>query len=108
MILELQEWYARFVIAFIQDSTIIRPNKKLADRFLATQSKTVAPGVKITYLPNVLANGPGTISIVSIEESRGQDLPDWGLGRGLSPSGGSRVLSLVICPERHRGHTKRD
>lgn len=65
MILELQERYARFVIAFIQDSTIIRPNKKLADRFLATQSKTVAPGVKITYLPNVLANGPGTISIVS-------------------------------------------
>ena len=64
MTLELRERYAHFVTVFIQDSTIIRPNKKLADRFPAARSRTVAAGVKIAYLLNVLANGPRTISIV--------------------------------------------
>lgn len=64
MPLELRERYTRFVTVFIQDSTIVRLNKNLADRFPAARSRTVAAGVKIAYLLNVLANGPRTISIV--------------------------------------------
>jgi IS4 transposase len=62
--LKLQEQYACFVTAFIQDSTIIRLNKKLADRFPAARTRRVAAGVKVAYLLNVLANGPRTVSIV--------------------------------------------
>jgi len=63
MTLELQERYARFATVFIQDSTIIRLSKKLADRFPAVRSKTTA-GVKVACLLNVLASGPRTVSIV--------------------------------------------
>ncbi|NLA39730.1 MAG: IS4 family transposase [Methanomicrobiales archaeon] len=62
--LELREKYARFITIFIQDSTIIRLNKKLADRFPATRTTRVAAGVKIGYLFNVLANSPRTVSVV--------------------------------------------
>ena len=65
MTLELQDRYARFATVFIQDSTIIRLNKKIADRFPAARSKTAAAGVKVAYLLNVLASGPRTASIVS-------------------------------------------
>ncbi len=65
MTLELQDRYARFATVFIQDSTIIRLNKKLANRFPAARSKTAAAGVKVAYLLNVLASGPRTASIVS-------------------------------------------
>lgn len=64
MALELQERYARFVTVFIQDSTIIRVNKKLADKFPAARTRRVAAGLKIPYVLNVLTNGPHTISIV--------------------------------------------
>ncbi len=64
MTLELRERYAGFVAVFIQDSTIVRLNKKLVDRFPAAQSSTVAAGVKVAYLLNVLVNRPRTISIL--------------------------------------------
>ena len=64
MTLELQDRYARFATVFIQDSTIIRLNKKLADRFPAAIFDPAA-GVKVAYLLNVLASGPRTASIVS-------------------------------------------
>jgi len=64
MTLELQDRYARFATVFIQDSTIIRLNKKLANRFPAARTRTVAAGAKVAYLLNVLASGPRTVSIV--------------------------------------------
>ena len=64
MTLELQDRYARFATVFIQDSTIIRLSKKLADRFPAARSRKATASVKVAYLLNVLVNGPRTISIV--------------------------------------------
>jgi len=64
MTLELRKRYARFVTVFVQDSTIVRLNKNIADRFPAARSRTVAAGVKVAYLLNVLPSGLRTISIV--------------------------------------------
>jgi len=64
MSLKLRERYEKFVTVYIQDSTIVRLNKKLADRFPATRSRKIAAGIKISYLLNVLANGAAKISIV--------------------------------------------
>jgi len=74
MTLELQEQYARFVTVFIQDSTIIRLNKKLADRFPAARTRNVAAGVKVAYLLNVLSNGPRTVSIVPERKAEAKTL----------------------------------
>jgi len=63
MTLELQDRYACFATVFIQNSTIIRLNKKLADRFPAAIFDRAA-GVKVAYLLSVLASGPRTVSIV--------------------------------------------
>lgn len=64
MSLILRQRYEKFVTVFIQDSSIVRLNKKLADRFPAARSRKIAAGVKISYLLNVLTNGAGKISIV--------------------------------------------
>jgi len=64
MSLKLRKRYEKFVTVYIQDSTIVRLNKKLADRFPATRSRKIAAGIKISYLLNVLANGAAKISFV--------------------------------------------
>jgi len=64
MSLCLRQRYEKFVTVYIQDSTIVRLNKKLADRFPAARSRKIAAGVKISYLLNVLTNGADKISIV--------------------------------------------
>lgn len=53
-----------FLDVFIQDSTIIRLNKILADKWPAARSKTVAAGVKVSILVSAKANGPKSISII--------------------------------------------
>jgi len=53
-----------FSDVFIQDSTIIRLNKILADKWPAARSKTVAAGVKVSILVSAKANGPKSISII--------------------------------------------
>ena len=53
-----------FSDVFIQDSTIIRLNKILADKWPAARSKTVAAGVKVSVLVSAKANGPKSISII--------------------------------------------
>ena len=65
MSLKLRERYDKFVTVYIQDSTIVRLNKKLAERFPATRSRRIAAGIKISYLLNVLSNGAEKISLVS-------------------------------------------
>jgi IS4 transposase len=62
--LELRERYRKFTTLFIQDSSIIRLHEKLADRFPATRAKKIAAGIKVSYLLNVLANSPHTVSLV--------------------------------------------
>lgn len=64
MSLKLRERYEKFVTVYIQDSTIVRLNKKLAERFPATRSRRIAAGIKISYLLNVLSNGAEKISFV--------------------------------------------
>jgi len=53
-----------FSDVFIQDSTIIRLNKILADKWPAARSKTVAAGVKVSVLVSAKANSPKSISII--------------------------------------------
>lgn len=62
--LELRERYRKFATIFIQDSSIIRIHEKLAERFPATRAKKIAAGIKVSYLLNVLANSPRTVSLV--------------------------------------------
>lgn len=62
--LELRERYRKFATIFIQDSSIIRLHEKLAERFPATRAKKIAAGIKVSYLLNVLANSPQTVSLV--------------------------------------------
>jgi len=45
----------------IQDSTIIRLNKFLADIFPAARSRSVAAGLKVSVLVSVVANGPRSV-----------------------------------------------
>jgi len=53
-----------FLDVFIQDSSIIRLNKALADIWPATRSKTVAAGVKVSVLISVISNSTKSISII--------------------------------------------
>jgi putative transposase len=53
-----------FLDVLIQDSTIIRLNKVLADKWPAARSKTVAAGVKVSVLVSARANGPKSVSII--------------------------------------------
>lgn len=53
-----------FTDVFIQDSTIIRLNKMLADKWPAARSKTVAAGLKVSVLLSAIANGPKSVSII--------------------------------------------
>jgi putative transposase len=53
-----------FLDVFIQDSTVIRLNKVLAEKWPAARSRTVAAGVKVNVLVSVKANGPKSVSII--------------------------------------------
>jgi len=103
--LELQEKYTRFVTIFIQDSTIIRLNKKLADRFPATRSRKIAAGVKIGYLFNVLANSPRTVSIVPerTAEIKTLKLGPWVKGSLLLMDLGFYTYRLFVRIHENRG-----
>ena len=47
----------------IQDSTIIRLHKFLADKFPAARSRVVAAGIKVSVLVSVVANGPKSVAL---------------------------------------------
>jgi putative transposase len=53
-----------FLDVFVQDSTVIRLNKVLAEKWPAARSRTVAAGVKVNVLVSVKANGPKSVSII--------------------------------------------
>ncbi|MFA7375292.1 MAG: IS4 family transposase, partial [Methanothrix soehngenii] len=55
---------ASFRDVMIQDSTIIRLHKSLADKWPATRSRKVAAGVKVAFLTSAIANSPKSISIL--------------------------------------------
>jgi IS4 transposase len=55
---------ASFRDVMIQDSTIIRLHKSLADKWPATRSRKVAAGVKVSFLTSAIANSPKSISIL--------------------------------------------
>ena len=47
----------------IQDSTIVRLHKDLAEKFPAARSRTVAAGIKVSVLVSAVANGPKTVAL---------------------------------------------
>jgi IS4 transposase len=47
----------------IQDSTIIRLHKFLADKFPAARSRIVAAGIKVSVLVSAVANGPKSVAL---------------------------------------------
>ena len=61
----LKERLGRFQDLLIQDSTIIRVHKKLAKRWPAARSRTVAAGVKLSLLVSAVADGPKRVMITS-------------------------------------------
>ena len=61
--MELKNKLASFEDLLTQDSTIIRLNKKLADKWPAARTKKVAAGVKVSLLISAVADGPKRIAI---------------------------------------------
>lgn len=61
----LSEKLQRFQDVLIQDSTIIRLHKALAERWPAARSRTVAAGVKVSVLVSAVANSMKSVSLVS-------------------------------------------
>jgi IS4 transposase len=59
----LKDKLASFEDLLTQDSTIIRLNKKLADKWPAARTKKVAAGVKVSLLISAVADGPKRIAI---------------------------------------------
>ena len=55
---------AIFRDVMIQDSTIIRLHKSLADKWPATRSRKAAAGVKVAFLTSAIANSPKSLSIL--------------------------------------------
>jgi IS4 transposase len=62
---QLKERLGRFQDILIQDSTIIRVHEKLAKRWPAARSRTVAAGVKLSVLVSAVADGPKRVMITS-------------------------------------------
>ena len=61
--LKLKDKLASFEDLLTQDSTIIRLNKKLADKWPAARTRKVAAGVKISLLISAVADGPKRITL---------------------------------------------
>ena len=61
--LKLKDKLASFEDLITQDSTIIRLNKKLADKWPAARTKKVAAGVKLSLLISAVADGPKRIAL---------------------------------------------
>jgi putative transposase len=61
--IKLKDKLANFKDLITQDSTIIRLNKKLADKWPAARTKKVAAGVKVSLLISAVADGPKRIAL---------------------------------------------
>ena len=61
--LKLKDKLASFEDLLTQDSTIIRLNKKLADKWPAARTRKVAAGVKVSLLISAVADGPKRIAL---------------------------------------------
>jgi putative transposase len=61
--IKLNDKLANFKDLITQDSTIIRLNKKLADKWPAARTKKVAAGVKVSLLISAVADGPKRIVV---------------------------------------------
>lgn len=59
----LSERLSRFKDLLIQDSTIIRVHEKLAEKWPAARSRTVAAGLKLSCLVSVVADGPKRVKL---------------------------------------------
>jgi len=63
----------------IQDSTIIRLYKSLADKFPAARSRTVAAGIKVSVLVSAVANGPKSVALFGerVSEIKNLKIGSW-------------------------------
>jgi IS4 transposase len=71
---QLGERLRSFSDVMIQDSTIIRLNAKLSNKFKVTRSRKVAAGAKVSLLVSAVANGPKSVTISSESKSEGKTL----------------------------------
>ena len=71
---QLGERLGKFSDVMIQDSTIIRLNPKLSNKFKATRTRKATAGAKVSLLVSALANGPKNVSISSESKNEGKTL----------------------------------
>lgn len=64
--LKLDEKYAKFKAIYIKDNSVIRLHEKLSKMFPAVRTRTPGrtAGVKLSFLHNVIAHGPSSLSLV--------------------------------------------
>lgn len=85
---------ASFRDVMIQDSTIIRLHKSLADKWPATRSRKVAAGVKVAFLTSAIANSPKSISILPENTNDVKTLKIGPWGKRYNIINRSRILQI--------------
>lgn len=88
-----------FQDVLIQDSTIIRLHKLLAERWPATRSRTVAAGVKVNVLVSAVANNMKSVSLVS---ERTHDMKTLRIGPWVK----DRILLVDLGFYKHHTFTR--
>jgi putative transposase len=83
----------------IQDSTIVRLHKDLAEKFPAARSRTVAAGIKVSVLVSAVANGPKTIALYGERVSEIKTLK-------IGPWVKNRILLIDLGFYKHHIFTK--
>jgi len=85
----------------IQDSTIIRLHKSLADKFPAARSRAVAAGIKVSVLVSAVAHGPKSVSLFG---ERVSDIKTLKIGSWVK----DRVLLIDLGFYKHHIFTRID
>lgn len=83
----------------IQDSTIVRLHKDLAEKFPAARSRTVAAGIKVSVLVSAVANGPKTVALYGERVSEIKTLK-------IGPWVKNRILLIDLGFYKHHIFTK--
>ena len=96
---ELGKKLQNFEDILIQDSTIIRLHKSLADKFPAARSRTVAAGIKVSVLVSVVANGPKSVALFG---ERVSEIKTLKIGSWVK----DRILLIDLGFYKHQTFTK--
>ena len=91
----MNERLQRFKDLIIQDSTIVRVPKALADKWPATRSRTVAAGVKVGMMVSAVAAGPRRVALFAERTSEVKTLR-------IGPWVKDRILLLDLGFYKHQ------